>query len=227
MLPAKGIRAEMPLHVAGFGKSYDELFRQTNVGGYELWLAFSENGCDNPVARKDRNLYERRMELVMRKVHGEPAGNSEIYPDNSFSGAWGEVTRDVVMNGDRGEDDRGRRHIIYISHFETEQEERHELWAPAKLVVMPTDDGIFYPGTLIPFSTVDIPKKAADEYARRGIPHGNIINFEPGMGVMEKPEYVMRGYSLNDRQFNVDTGLASFLGRKYPFMTWVGSRRTV
>lgn len=124
-----------------FGKPYKELDDQTDESGWEEWALYSSNGFDNEFARADEVRYAQ-------------------------IGWWGVNFRDRMKEDGRGVDDKGRLGIIYISHNGLQYEKTHTgLWAPKDGFIVPTGEGIFHEGTLIPFETV--PFESRKEALRR------------------------------------------------------------
>ena len=165
------------LDVSGFGRSYKELFNQTDLSGSEIWTLYSHNNFSNPLQQADEQRYQDR-------------------------GYWAELFRDIVRDGGKGTDANGRLNLNYISHAGTEWEQQHNVRAPKSGWYVPTDDGIFVPGTLIPFETVNTKKDAVARLERAGIP----------------PKQVSCFYRLNDYKDN-----ERFVGRDfYPGLDYGG-----
>jgi len=119
---------------ANWGDSYQNLHGQTDVSCYDLFLATSHNNFNNEFQQAEEQRYKAR-------------------------GPWALITRDIVRNGDRGTDNHGRSHITYVSHAGTEWERIHKLWVPKPGLWVPTNDGIFYEDTGIPFETLPFEKR--------------------------------------------------------------------
>ena len=136
-------KARIALEPTGFGKPYKKLFEQTDVSGYEVWLLESYNNFQNPFAMASEALYDK-MEW------------------------WGEIFRDKIVES-FGIDDKGRLKVKYISHAETEWEKEHDVWFPKNGWYVPTKDGIFVPGTLVPFRTVETKEEAIKEWEKAGL----------------------------------------------------------
>jgi len=136
-------KARIALEPTGFGKPYKKLFEQTDVSGYEVWLLESYNNFQNPFAMASEALYDK-MEW------------------------WGEILRDVIVES-FGIDDKGRLKVKYVSHAETEWEKEHDVWFPKIGWYVPTKDGIFVPGTLVPLKTVETKKEAIKEWEKAGL----------------------------------------------------------
>ncbi len=60
-----------------WGRPYSELYAQTDVSGYEKWLAYSKDNFNNPFQQADRARFEDR-------------------------GWWAEIVRDKVREGGKG-----------------------------------------------------------------------------------------------------------------------------
>ena len=117
-----------------FGIPYKKLHDQTDVSGSEVFQVYSHNNFDNSLQKADEQRYKDR-------------------------GWWAEIFRDVVRAGSRGEVN-GRLDLVYISHAGIpELQKEHSVLVPQNGYWVPTDDGIFVPGTLIPFETVPDKKK--------------------------------------------------------------------
>ena len=152
--------ARIYLEPTGFGKSFQELFNQTDVSGYEVWLLESYNNFQNPFAKASEAKYDEM-------------------------GPWKEIFRDKIVES-FGIDDKGRLKVKYVSHAGTEWEKEHTVRFPKDGFYVPTKDGIFVPGTLVPFRTVETKKKAIKEWEKAGL----------------DPSYVSRSYRLDNYRNN-------------------------
>ncbi len=166
--------ALIALEPTNWGAPYQKLFDQTDVSGYEEWLAYSHNNFHNPSEKADEQRYQQR-------------------------GWWAEIVCDKVKVGRRG--------IDYISHAGTEWEKTHSgIWAPLNGWCVPTDDGMFYEGTLIPFETVEDRQKAIRRLEAKGIPAARASYFwRPE--VYDSERFVVRGFDpawVGYGRFNVD-----------------------
>src|SRR3989338_6718735 len=112
-----------------FGAPYQKLFDQTDVSGYEEWLLESHDNFQNPFAQASQKRYDEM-------------------------GDWAVIHRDRIPQQKARADDKGRLRITYISHAGTEWQKEHDVWAPESGWYMPTQDGVFHEGTLIPFETI-------------------------------------------------------------------------
>ena len=148
--------AKIAIEPTDFGKPYKKLFEQTDVSGYEVWLLESYNNFQNPFAKASEALYDK-MEW------------------------WAEIFRDKIVES-FGIDDKGRLKVKYISHYKTEWEKEHDVWFPPYGWYVPTKDGIFVPGTLVPFRTVETKKEAIKEWEKAGL----------------DPSYVSQSHRLGD-----------------------------
>jgi hypothetical protein len=135
--------ARIALEPTGFGRPYKKLFNQTDVSGYEVWLLESYNNFQNPFAKASEALYDKM-------------------------GPWAEIFRDVIVES-FGMDDKENLKVRYISHYETEFEKEHDVWFPKIGWYVPTKDGIFVPGTLVPFRTVETKEEAIKEWEKAGL----------------------------------------------------------
>ncbi len=118
-----------------FGRSYKELDSQTDESGWEEWVLYSSDGFDNEFAKADEARYAQR-------------------------GWWGVNFRDRIKEDGRGLDDKGKLGVVYVSHNGLEYEQTHTgIWAPKKGFIVPTKDGMFYDGTIVPFETVPFENK--------------------------------------------------------------------
>ena len=136
-------KAKIVLEPEGWGKSYQELHDQTDVSGYEEYLLASTNSFNNPFQQAMEGTFKQR-------------------------GWFGIILRDVVRNGGKGTDDRGRLNLNYVSHAGTEWKKENNVWVPKNGWYVPNDDcekinGIvipFQPRTIIPFETVQTKAEA-------------------------------------------------------------------
>ena len=150
----------------GWGRPYQELYDQTDVSGYEKWLAYATNSFKNAFQRADKARFEDR-------------------------GWWAEIVRDKVREGAGGIDSKGRLSVVYVSHAGTEWEQVHgdngDLWAPKNGWYVPTDDDVMFPeqdiwipfheGTLIPRETVTDRHEAIRRLEAKGIPPDQVSSF--------------------------------------------------
>ncbi len=180
--PAK--EALVALEPSNWGADYQKLFDQTDVSGAELWAAYSHANFNNPLQKSDEARYEA--------MHG-----------------WAEILRDVVREDGRGTDDKGRLGMNYVSHAGTEWEKTHKgIWAPKSGFWVPTADGIFYEGTLIPFETVQDKKEAVRRLEAKGIP-ANQVSYFFRLDNYEDDRFVGRFFGpdwLDSGRFYVDAG---------------------
>ncbi len=144
-------KATILLEPIGWGQPYQALHNQTDVSGFELFVLDSHNNYDNPFHTGRENLYEQRGWHML-------------------------ITRDRVHEGHKGVNGKGFLHVTYISHAETDWEKRHELWMPKCGWYVPTADGLFHEGTLVPFETVANRKEATKRLEAAGIP-SNMVSF--------------------------------------------------
>ena len=128
----------------GFKLSYSDLHKQTPISLYALAKAEGTNNFDNPLARAMEAFYKQR--------------GKEWY---------GLITRDVVEEGGRGVDDKGRLHLEVTSFDGIKGWQRtRKVWAPKSGYPVPTADsngtfaGLFQEGTPVPYDTVDFEKYA-------------------------------------------------------------------
>lgn len=149
----------IPLDPVGWGTPYQGLYAQTDISGYEKWLAYSSGNFNNPLQKADEARFQDR-------------------------GWWAEIVRDKVREGGKGTDAKGRLNLVYVSNANTEWERIHgrngDIWAPQNGWYVPTDDDIFignhrlwvpfHEGTLIPRETVQDRKVAIQRLESRGIP---------------------------------------------------------
>ncbi len=133
------------LKLTNFGEPYKKLFDQTDLNGSEVFAAYSHDNFSNPFQLADEQLYKRM-------------------------GWWFELFKDVVRESGRGTDDKGRLNVSYVSHATTQWEKSHNVWMPESGYWVPTEDGVFVPGTLVPFETVESKKIAMSRLEAKGIP---------------------------------------------------------
>jgi len=159
------------LEPTNWGAPLQKLFEQVYVSGWELYLAFRHNNFQNPLQQADEQRYKER-------------------------GSWTEILRDTVKEGGKGRDYKGRLDLVYISHAGTGWEKTHRIWAPFNGWYVPTDDGIFHEGTLIPFETLGDKKEAIRRCEAKGIPAEQVSYFN-------RPSY--SGLMLMGRDFDMDS----------------------
>ena len=143
--------ALISLEPTGWGEPYQKLHEQTGESGWEEWLLYKENNFNNLFQKADKKRYKER----------------DIYAV---------IFRDIVRNGGKGEKN-GKLNIDYISHAGTEWEKKNNVWAPPKGYCVPTEDGIFHEGMLIPFETVSDKNEAIKRLEAKGIPKEQILYF--------------------------------------------------
>ncbi len=153
--------AMVNLRLKYFGRDISQAFQGTDVSGEDVWAAISENNFSNIFTEEDATYL----------------GNSSVTT---------EIFRDCVEAGDGGNDNRGRLHIIYISHADTEMERGHPLWAPPSGIAVPTSSGLFHEGTPVPFETV----RDVDDAIKR---------FPPGFPICYLPRFERRERYDNER----------------------------
>ena len=136
----------------GWGLPYQQLFDQTNASGHEVFLIESHNNFNN--------LYQSASEARHKQ-----------------RGWWAQIFRDIVREGEKGTDDKGRLNVSYVSHAGTQFERNHDLWAPKNGYWVPTNDGIFVPETLVPFETVSNRNEAIRRLETEGIPKEQVSYF--------------------------------------------------
>ncbi len=162
-------KALVALEPSNWGADYQTLFGQTDVSGAELWTAYSHNNFNSLLQKADEARYKARR-------------------------GWAEIFRDVVRSGGSGTDNKGRLNMDYVSHAGTEWEQTHNVWAPKNGFWVPTADGIFYEGTLIPFETVQNKKEAVRRLKAKGIP-ANQVSYFFRLNNYESDRFVGRGFS--------------------------------
>ena len=145
-------KAFIALEPTNWEAPYQKLFDQTDVSGYEVWLAESSNNFSNAFQRSSEQRFKKRR-------------------------YWAEIFRDIVQDGGRGTDDKKRLNLNYISHAGTEWEKSQNIWAPKSGFYVPTNEGIFVPGTLVPFETVQGRKEAMTRLEAKGIPREQVSYF--------------------------------------------------
>jgi len=144
--------ALIALEPSNWGAPYQKLFDQMDASGWEVWEAYSHEGFNNPFQNAD----EARRKLRRN---------------------WAEILRDTVMEGGKGVDGKGRLNMRYVSHAGTAWEKQHDLWAPEKGYWVPTNDGVFHEGTLIPFETMQNRGEATKLCEAKGIPAEQVSYF--------------------------------------------------
>lgn len=150
--PVREAFIALELPTLGRAVPCQQLFDQADVSGWEVWLAYSHNNFSNPFQQADEKRYQKR-------------------------GWWAEILRDTVRNGGKGTDDKGRLHVKYTSRADTEWEQEDLIWAPKSGWYVPTKDGIFVPGKLVPFETIENKKKAMKRLEANGIPAEQLSYF--------------------------------------------------
>jgi len=146
-------KALIALEPTGWDEPYQRLFDQTDTSGWEEWLLYKENNFNNLFQKADEKRYKERSGFAV-------------------------IFRDIVRNGGKGEKN-GKLNIDYISHAGTEWEKKHSnIWAPKSGDFwVPTDDGVFYEDTLIPFETMADKKEAIKRLESKGIPKEQLSKF--------------------------------------------------
>ncbi len=71
----------MAVEPTDWGAPYKQLFRQTDISGYERWLAESSGNFNNPVAESMEALHEQRGVFVI------------IFRDTAEEGGKGVTTK--------------------------------------------------------------------------------------------------------------------------------------
>ncbi len=167
------------LEVTKFFRPHRVVFDQTDVSGADVFAAYSFNNFSNPFQRTDKERYR-------------------------LCGSWDEIFRDIVRKSGKGTSN-GRLNVQYVSHAGAPMERTHnDIWAPDSGYWVPTDDGIFYPETLIPFETVKDRGEAIKCLEARGIPKEQVSRFS-GLSIYDEDRFVSRGYSdLESGRFYVD-----------------------
>jgi len=159
--------AKIAIEPTGFGKPYKKLFEQTDVSGYEVWLLESYNNFQNPFAKASEAKYNEM-------------------------GPWAEIFRDVIVES-FGIDDKENLKVRYISHYKTEFEKEHDVWFPKIGWYVPTKDGIFVPGTLVPLKTVETKKEAIKEWENAGL-DPSYVSYSLRLYDYENPRLVVRAF---------------------------------
>jgi len=144
-------KALIALEPTGWDEPYQRLFDQTDTSGWEEWLLYKENNFNNLFQKADEKRYKERSGFAV-------------------------IFRDIVRNGGKGEKN-GKLNIDYISHAGTEWEKRNNVYAPKNGFYVPTNDGIFHEGTLIPFETVFDKKEAIKRLEVFGILKDQLSRF--------------------------------------------------
>ena len=146
-------KAKIGFQPTNFGKTYKELFDQTDASGFELFVLDSHNNYDNAFHKSREDLYKQRGRQ-----------------------GFGLITRDIVREG-KGADDKGRLNVSYVSQAGTQWEKVHDnVWMPKNGWYVPTGDGLFHEGTLVAFETVEDRNEAIRRLEKAGIP-GNMVSY--------------------------------------------------
>lgn len=181
--------ALISMEPTNWGAPYQKLFEQTDESGWEEWLLYSDNNFNNPFQKADEKRYKQK-------------------------GWWAVIFRDIVREGGKGEKN-GRLNLYYISHAGTEWEKKHNVWSPKSGFYVPTNDGIFHEGTLIPFETVQDKKEAVERLEAKSIPKEQVSYFYR-LDKYDGDRFVGRDFGPCwgvDCRFGVDAGwLPSYSG---------------
>jgi hypothetical protein len=147
--PARTV--EIPLPLGNFGIPYAELHKKAPASGHEVWLAYSHNNFKNPLQQSDEALYKKM-------------------------GYWAEIFHDIVTgrNPNKGEVTYGRTPLLYIANARTPNEQRIEVLASKEGWYVPTEDGLFVPGTLVPFETIKDKGESKKRLEAKGIPSDQV-----------------------------------------------------
>ncbi|MFH0832370.1 MAG: hypothetical protein V1900_01445 [Candidatus Aenigmatarchaeota archaeon] len=159
------------LELTGFGQPCQKLFDQTDASGYEVFCLFSRNNFNNSLQKADYELFNK-------------------------NGPWIEVFRDTVREGHKGADDKGMLHILYISGAKTNQEKEQYLWVPKDGFWVPTDDGVFYPGTIVPFETVLGKEEARRQLKAKGFPDDKLSFFQRSDNYKNSEMFACRSFTI-------------------------------
>ncbi len=165
----------------GWNETYRKLFDQTDISGWELFLTGSYNNFKN------------RFWRAMKR-----------------NDAYLIIARDIIRKGEKGMDDKGRTHVVYISNANTDQQREHKIRAPPDGWGVPTDECIIVngvmvpviPGTLIPFNTVESKRNAIKIARKFGLPRESVCYFQ--MSEFDKGDYFAGfgfGYDPNYNSF--------------------------
>ena len=138
-----GKTARVSYEPKGFGEPYKDLHEQTSISLYFMAKAEGSDNFDNPLARS--------MEAVCQQQQLK---------------WYGLITRDVVEEGGKGVDDKGRLHLKVTAFDGIEGwEKTGEVWAPKSGYLVPTDDSdgtfaeLFHEGTPVPKETLPFEKR--------------------------------------------------------------------
>jgi hypothetical protein len=206
--------ALIALEITKSGAPYQALFGQTDASGYEVWLAESDNGFNNDFQNAGEQRYINNFQKSVKQRYEE--------------GWWGEIFRDVVRPHG-GTDNRGRLNVDYVSQEGTEWEKTHTVWMPSTGLWVPTKDGVFVPGTLVPFETIHDKQEAINRFDNAGLPRKYVSYFyrpdrynkADSRGNFHR--FISRAFVpcwLDDDRFSIDANRLPFdLGG-----AWIGSR---
>ncbi|MBI4162657.1 MAG: hypothetical protein HY513_03160 [Candidatus Aenigmarchaeota archaeon] len=127
---------KLTFHPAYWGKSYDDLHRQTPVGVNDIWSAGSSNNFVNPFMAAMQDIHDRKRFLCL-------------------------ITRDVIVGSGAQRDEKGLKIKAYKTRAGTDLETVHNnLVIPPDGYFVPTKDGIFHPDTGVPYETVGTKREA-------------------------------------------------------------------
>ncbi len=150
-------RNDRIMHVAfeptNFGLPYMKLFRLTDTGGYDVWDLERQNNFRNEFQQAGHALYEKMT-------------------------IWGEIFRDVIPKQPAQKDGKNRLILNYISHAGTERHKECRPLVPENGWYVPTNDGMFYTDTLIPYETVKSKKEAMRRWEEKGLNRYRVSRFE-------------------------------------------------
>lgn len=158
--------------LTGYMSPFKTLFYQTDASGHEVFSIESSNNFNNPYAQAMEEMYwpDKRAPKVT-DVDSCLTWLNWLILDRRIKLPWGQIFRDKITKGvSDNEDEEGRLNVNYISHAQTQWEKVHNVWAPRPGYWVPTHDGIFHEGTLVPFETVPGRKQAMRRMESAGMP---------------------------------------------------------
>ncbi len=190
-LTKEGRKVVASLKPEGWGESYRMLHEQTPVSLYALAAVEGADNFDNPCAIAMQGLYDRRT-VNVQKLRNEP---------------FALITRDVIREGGRGINDKGRLHLRATSFDGIRGWQKTKyVWSPKPGYPVPTDDsdgtfaGLFHEGTPVAIETLPFEKRreAVKKWKAKGL----------------DPKY-LSGYFVEERiDKNTNDGVR-FVGRDF------------
>jgi hypothetical protein len=107
----------------GWGLPYKQLHKETPVSGYDMFLAERHNNFRNTFQQALEDLYQQRVK--------------------EQKGGYVLILKDLVREGGKGTDDKGRLHMKYVSHAGMSEEKEQDVMWPNNRGFLLTPDFSF------------------------------------------------------------------------------------